>query len=336
MRELLQREEIYESRLFWLIFLSVAVYGTAYLLNFSAKGWLPIEAAERQISRVEFNITGLSFLTFLVPSIFFFIVFYLLKVPEKKGRKIVLSVTFLIVLGSFLLFVSRFQIFIVLVLVGTVLYYATHHIRPRTVLFLVALGIVFFYWISSIRYSHVVAAYLYLTSQMRFPIDYAFFTEPYMYVVMNLENFARAVNRLEYYTYGYYTLDFLTALTGLKYWVYDYFNMNRLPYLITSGYNTYTAFWLFYRDFGIFGLALIPWALGFGTGLLYYRMRSRPSIKNVTAYGVAIFVMLFSFFVFPISFLWFEVNLLVIYLFLRLTVMPRKDPAQPLAVPVHS
>jgi oligosaccharide repeat unit polymerase len=107
--------------------------------------------------------------------------------------------------------------------------------------------------------------------------------------------------------------------------------MDRLPF-VNSAYNTYTAFWLFYSDFGVLGLALIPWILGFGSGLLYYRMRSRPSIKNVTAYGVAVFIMLFSFFVFPMSFLWFEVDLLVMYLFLRWTVVARKDSAESLVV----
>jgi oligosaccharide repeat unit polymerase len=335
MRELLQKDEVLETRLFWLICVSSAVYGAAYLVNFLVKGWLPIEAAGRQVSRVEFNVTGLSFLTYLVPSIFFFIVLYFLKVRGEKRRKIVLSLVSLIVLGSFLLFVSRFQFFIVIVVCGTFFYYATHHIRLRTMLSLFAIGTGFFYWISSIRFSHVIATYLYWSSRMRFPKAYAYFTEPYMYCVMNLENFARAVNRLDYHTYGYYTFDFVTALTGLKYPVYEYFHMDRLPYLI-SGYNTYTAFWLFFCDFGVIGLALIPWALGFGSGLLYYRMRSRPSIGNVTAYGVAVFVMLFSFFVFPLSFLWFELNLLVMYLFLRWTVVPRKGTAQSLVAPARS
>ena len=327
MREVLKQEQIHETRLFWLICLSVVVYCAAYLLNFLAKGWLPIEAAERQISRVEFNVTGLTFLTYIVPSIFFFIVLYFLKVRGKRGRKTLLGFLLLIVFGSFLLFVSRFQIVIVFVVCGTVFYYATHFVRLRAALIVLALAIAFFYGISSIRFSHVVATYLYSTSKMRFPIDYAFLTEPYMYFVMNLENFARAVARLDHHTYGYYTFDFITAIAGLKYWVYEYFNMNRLPYLV-SNYNTYSAFWAFFYDFGVMGLALIPGALGFGTGLLYYRMRSRPTIKNVTAYGVMVFVMLISFFVFPLSFLWFEFNLLVTYLFLRWTIMPRRATAQ--------
>ena len=332
MRELLKQEQVRETRLFWLICLIVVVYSVAYLLNFWAKGWLPIEAAARYISRVDFNITGLTFLIFLVPAIVFFTVLYFLKVQREKPRKLFLAVMLLIVFGSFLLFVSRFQIIVVFVLCVTFLYYATSYIRPRTgaILFLVATS--FFYWISSLRSSHLVATFSYSMSKMKFSKDYALFTEPYMYFVMNLENFARSVNRLDHHTFGYYTFDFVTAIAGLKYWVYNYFGMNRHPYLI-SGYNTYSSFWPLFSDFGVIGLALILWVLGFGTGLLYYRMRSGPTIRNVTAYGVMVFVMFISFFVFPLSFLWFEFNLLVIYLFLRWSIIPRKDLAQALPVP---
>ena len=254
----------------------------------------------------------------------FFIVLYFLMVQQKKGRKVFLAALFLVVLGSFLLFVSRFQIILVIVLCGTLLYYATKYIRLRTALVLFVIMTAFFYWISSIRLSRFVATYLYSASKMKFSKDYAFFTEPYMYFVMNLENFARSVNKLDYHTYGYYTFDFITAIAGLKYWVYEYFNMERHPFLISS-YNTYSAYWTFYSDFGVFGISAIPLALGLGVGILYYRMRSRPSIKNVAAYGIMFFVIFISFFVFPLSFLWFELNLLVVYLFLRWTILPRNQ-----------
>ncbi|HEX9658086.1 MAG TPA: O-antigen polymerase [Bacteroidota bacterium] len=324
MRVRLNAERVREKQLFWLICLVTTVYAISYLANFLIKGWLPIEAAEKHVSRVDFNVTGLSFLTYLVPSIMFFVVLYFLKVQAKKGKKVVLAILFLVVLGSFLLFVSRFQIIMIIIICVTLFYYSTQYIRFRTglTLFLFVTG--FFYWISSIRLSHLVATYLHTASRMRFSKDYALFTEPYMYFVMNLENFGRSVNLLESHTYGYYTFDFITAMSGLKYWVYDYFRMERHPFLISS-YNTYTSFWPFYSDFGVVGLALIPLVLGLGIGMLYYQMRIRPSTKNVTAYGVMVFVMFLSFFIFPLSWLWFELNMLVIYLGLRWTMIPWKE-----------
>jgi oligosaccharide repeat unit polymerase len=142
-----------------------------------------------------------------------------------------------------------------------------------------------------------------------------------MYVVMNLENFSHATDHLEHYTYGYFTLDFVTAIAGLKYWVLEYFGLDRMPFLFSS-YNTYTAFWWFYSDFGVVGLAVIPLLLGFGAGALYYRMRQAPTIRRVTAYSVMVFVTAISFFVFPMANLWFEYNIAALYLILRWTIVP--------------
>jgi len=320
MRELLGKEQVKENRLFWLTCVVFVVYVVSYVINYVVKGWLPIEASAKNLSRVDFNVTGLTFLIYLVPAIMFFITLYFIKVSGKKVKKIILVLLGTITLFSFLLFVSRFQIIFAFVLCGTLLYYGTHYIRPRTALMMATGVVAFFFWISSIRLSKFVALFLYYHSRMNFPKAYAFFTEPYMYFVMNLENFVRAANQLDYHTYGYYTFDFITAAAGLKYSLYEYFNLNRHPFLI-SGYNTYSAFWSFYCDFGVVGLALIPFLLGFGVGLLYYRMRSAPTIKNVTAYGIMIFVVAFTFFVFPLSFLWFEFDLLVIYVTLRWTIV---------------
>jgi len=321
-REVLGKEVIHESRLFWVTLASGIVYAVAYVLNYLAKGWLPIEAAARDMSRTEFNVTGLTFLIYLVPSVLYFVILYFVKVKGARAKKLLLGVFGLMILISFLLFVSRFQIMMLAVVSFTFFFYATKHVRLRTAMIALFGAAGFFFWISSIRWSSFVAEFLYWSSRMKFPRDYAFLTEPYMYFVMNLENFARAVQKLEQFSYGYYTFDFITAIAGLKYWVYEYFNFERLPFLV-SGYNTYTSFWLFYRDFGVIGLVAFPFLLGFGTALLYYRMRSMPSLRNVTAYGVMLFVITMSFFVFPLSFLWFEFNLLLIYVALRWTTIPR-------------
>lgn len=326
MRQLLKRERVHETRLFWLICLSVVVYGAAYIVNFLLKGWLPISTVGTAKSRVEFNVTGLTMLIYSVSFIIFFILLYYLKAEGKKSRKVFLSIILPIVMGSFVLFVSRYHIILVVFICIPLFYYSTKYINLKTGLTLFVGVTAFFYWISSIRLSNVITTYLYTVSKMKFPKEYAIFTEPYMYLAMNLENFARSVNRLDYHTYGYFTFDFITSLTGLKYWVVEYFNIDRMPFLF-SGYNTYTAFWWFYCDYGVIGLALIPWVLGFSTGLLYYRMRSMPGIKNITAYGVMVFVMFISYFNFPISFLWFEYILLVIYLFLRWTIIPIEEYA---------
>ncbi len=323
MRQLLRREEVREERLFWLICLGVAVYSLAYIVNYLMRGWLPIAVVGTKLGRTEFNVSGVTLFLFSAAFIIFFTVLYYVQVPGKKGRKIFITTISLIVLGSYILLLQRYQIIMAAMICFTLLYYATHIIRLRTTLPLLLVVIGFFYWIASLRLGQLLVTYLYWVSKMRFSMDYVLLTEPYMYVVMNLENFARSVNLLDHHTYGYFTFDFVTAISGLKYWVVDYFNLDRTPFL-TSSYNTYTAFYWFYSDFGVIGLALIPLILGLGTGTLYYRMRSSPTIKSVTAYGVMVFVMFISYFNFPFAFLWFEYNLLALYGFLRWTVVPRK------------
>lgn len=326
MRQLLRQEEVRENRLFWLICLGAGIYLLAYLANYLIRGWLPIAVVGTKTSRVEFNVSGLTLFLFSAAFIIFFTVLYHVQVRGKKGRKIILTTVSLIVLGSYLLLLQRYQIIMAVMISFTLLYYATHFIRLRTALPLVILVVAFFYWIASLRLGQLLVTYIYWVSKMRFSVDYAFLTEPYMYVVMNLENFARAVNLLDRHTYGYFTFDFVTAISGLKYWAVDYFGLNRSPFL-TSSYNTYTAFWWFYSDFGVIGLAAIPLLLGFGVGMLYYRMRSNPTIKSVTAYGVMVFVLFISYFNFPFAFLWFEYNILALFLLLRWTVVPRRGVA---------
>lgn len=146
---------------------------------------------------------------------------------------------------------------------------------------------------------------------MRFSPYYAIFTEPYMYVTMNLENYARSIVRVENYTYGFYTFDFVTAISGLKHWIDQYFQLNDTPFL-TSSYNTYSAFWTYYRDFGILGIFFIPFFGGMALSTLYYSFRARPSLQKLAIYGMFLFAIIFSFFNSAFGFLWFVYNLFVL------------------------
>lgn len=322
MRQALREEKVYEDRLFKAIWISVVVYFVSYLVIYFVKGFLPVFVVGTKTSRVDFYVFGFGVLINSTAYIIFFTLLYRLLVPGNKKRKRYITILAVLAVGSYFLLLQRFQIIMAAMMCFTLLYYATHRIRLKTALplFLTVTG--FFYWIATLRLGSLVATYTYYNARMKFPIAYALLTEPYMYVVMNLENFARSVNRLDTHTLGYFTFDFITAISGLKYWISDYFVIDRFPFLV-SGYNTYSAFWVLYRDFGVMGLIVIPLTLGLGIGLLYYRMRTDPTIKRVTAYGVMVFVMFISFFVFSLSFLWFLYNMLALYWILRCTMIPR-------------
>jgi oligosaccharide repeat unit polymerase len=148
---------------------------------------------------------------------------------------------------------------------------------------------------------------------MKFPIEYAVFTEPYMYVVMNLENFVRSSQLLDAHTYGFYSFNSVMSLTGLKHWIEGYWNLDEAPFII-GGYNTYSFLWTYYRDFGIPGLMAFPLIEGSVIAHLYYRMRRNPGVHTVSLYGLAVFTMVISFFFNVLSMLQFIVIVAMVYI----------------------
>jgi oligosaccharide repeat unit polymerase len=180
-----------------------------------------------------------------------------------------------------------------------------------------------FYLISSLRAGEIIVAFLYYSAKMKFPLKYAVFTEPYMYVVMNLENYARAISKVDTYMYGFYSFDFITAITGLKHWIKDYFRLEDYPYLVSRYYNTCSAFWTIYRDFGVLGIFVLPFGGGLALSSLYYSFMKRPSLQKLAFYGILLFAAIFSFFDSIIGYLWFEYNLLMIYLVFKYISSPR-------------
>jgi oligosaccharide repeat unit polymerase len=298
-------KDIDEKKLFTCIVVIFALYLLAYFIITFVKGVRPPLFSDKPwIARRDFTMFAIGlFLHNVVIVAFFSIVYFLIARGQTQRKLGVLAMTVVSLLTYFFL-LQRLQIMMTGIVCAALVYYTTSHIRKSTVLLYLLGATLFFLLVSSLRAGQVLVLFLYKSSHMRIPPAYALFTEPYMYVVMNLENFARSVDKLETLSYGYYTFDFTTALIGLKHWIGEYFGMIEDPYLVSS-YNTYTAFWTYYRDFGIPGLGIIPALLGWGIGLSYYWMRTSPNIRSLTLYSMAVFVMFMSFFNSPIGFLWF-------------------------------
>ena len=223
---------------------------------------------------------------------------------------------------SFLL--QRYYIVLAVILSVVALYYSSNFFKYRNVFIVFAFILFIIYSMTFIRLSGTIVNYLYYLSDMRYNIKYAFITEPYMYIVMNLETFANAVDKLHKFTYGTFTFDFIFALTGLKHPLAEYLNLPKFPFLLTNNYNTYTMFFVYYWDYGVFGLGIIPLLLGMSFSSVYYKMRLKPDINSVSMYAMAAFVIIFSFFVPIITFLHFIFNLLLIY-FMTKAIIVKSD-----------
>lgn len=302
-----------KNKLYLAVIILFLLFLFAYIVIYIKAGGVTLFSANPGKTRREFTMFGIGlFLHNVLLVVFFSTVYYLIEKKNKTRRRTLffLSLSSLILYGITL---QRYQIFITLFLVIVLLYYHTFKVKFRFVLIFSLLVVVFFFIVSSFRAGEVLFYVLYRWSKMKYSPEYAIFTEPYMYVVMNLENYARSINKNEFFTFGYYTFDFITALGGIKHWISDYFNLIETPYLV-SIYNTYSAFWNFYRDFGLVGIFFIPFLGGVTFSSLYYSFRKQPTILKLGIYSMFLFAVIFSFFNSIVGFLWFVYNLFVLVL----------------------
>ena len=317
MRSEVRKQPIDGNWLFNLIVILFVVYLVSFLIIFLVKGTVPILGLKKGFSRTEFSLLGLGLflrhITIIIVLVLMYHIFVTKSVNHKRMLKFVLAVSVI----TYLLTLQRGPFFVVGPMCFTLLYYTTRRIKFRTAAIIFLSVFLLFYFVSSLRAGEFIHKALYLDWKMKIPSQYAFITEPYSYIVMDLEYFSQSVDRLESFTYGYYTFDFLLALTGLKHWMADYFNIISNPYA-PIGWKDYTALWPFYRDFGVIGLTAFPLLIGLVIGNYYYVMRSRPSLQKIIVYSIMVYVMAISFFYFPVPWLWFVYNAVVFYLVLKI------------------
>lgn len=302
----LNTSRIYSS-IIVLFILFIFGYGIIYLNT----GEIPILSPKPGVARANFTMFGIGLFLHNVVLIVLFTVIYIILVKEKTKKKFLISAMSVISVGLYSLTLQRYQIFMTILLVIILLYYTTYKIKLSTTLITGVIIIIFFFLVSSFRAGEIIILVLYKISKMKFSPEYAIFTEPYMYVTMNLENFARSIQKIEEYSFGYYTFDFVTAITGLKHWISEYFFMTENPFLISS-YNTYSAFWTYYRDFGVLGIFIIPFFGGIGISSLYYSLREKPTLFKISIYGILIYGVVFSFFNSIFGFLWYVYNVVIL------------------------
>jgi oligosaccharide repeat unit polymerase len=125
-------------------------------------------------------------------------------------------------------------------------------------------------------------------------MKYAELAIPYMYLSMNLENFVKYYPHIDNHSFGFFSTEFIYHFAGAKYFIADYFGFDKFKYYI-GGFNTYPFFWPYYYDFGAFGLAFIPLALGFIISEVYYFLHRNPSLTLLAVYSSAFSVIMVTF-----------------------------------------
>jgi oligosaccharide repeat unit polymerase len=306
-RNIFNERIVDHKKLFNVIIILFIVYVASFMGNYLIEGFLPIFHANPGQSRAYWGVFGIGLTIHAATSLILFGTQYVTLADRKVIKRMVVIGIIVSTFITYLFILQRFNLMFAIISSIVFLYYSSNSLRPRNagIVFLIIVALM--YSVQYLRMSDFALSYLYNLAQMKFSFKYAIFTEPYMYVVMNLENFVRAVNRLEDHTFGYYTFNFMLSLSGLKKPLNDYWTLNNFPFL-NSSYNTYSMFWDFFRDFGIYGLSLIPAVIGFGVSTFYYKLRKDPSVFTLSIYSIFIFVLVISFFVNVIGLLHFVFN----------------------------
>jgi oligosaccharide repeat unit polymerase len=324
LRARLAKERINEAALFNLTFLLFLAYSLAFVIEWANYGTLPLFAPRPDLARTQLPVFAIHLFVNAMPTILFMCVLYFLFVSGERLKKMILGCIFVLIFFSFFLLLNRLMYAVFLILAVGTAYYGSRILRPTWVVPSIVVFVGIMRYLQSFREVAYAGNFFYVVSRMRYSVDYAEFTGPYMYVVMNLENYARAVEKVESFTFGYFTFDFITALVGLKSLLGSYFQLKREQFLMT-GYNTFPSFWDYYQDFGLLGTFVISTLLGAGIALLYKRLRESPSILLAAMYSMALFAIVFSFFANMLGLLniMFNVGLT----FLTLTLISKRNLA---------
>lgn len=311
-RKIFANTEIDTNYLFKIILFLFVGYIISYIINALVMGYIPVFTFLPSESRVGWGIFGFGLIIHMSPPILVFSSMYLVSSKGMLAKKVIIMLVIMVTFVSFIFLLQRFDIIVGLFLIVIFLYYNTQKLRFRNVAIFLLLFVALIYGVSSFRTSKSIANLIYYVSDMKYSVKYSYFTEPYMYLAMNVENYANAVDKLEEFSYGYYTFDFLLAFTGLKHGIAEYVHFKDFPHLITANFNTYTMFFAYYRDFGLIGIGVIPFVLGLIISSVYYSVREKPNIMNISVYGMLLFAIIFSFFIPMLSWLHFVFNLCVI------------------------
>lgn len=296
LREVIQTKDKYNfHNLYFVIVIIFSLYSFSYLVEVVQLGGLPLLSAFPDRARMELGIFGLHLFVNSIPILLFLCIEYFVLKSNDRKKKFIVGSIFFFSFASYFFLLERYHYFLLFVMAFGLLYYGSKIITFKKSIITIIVFIYLINLLQSIRISRYAAQFFYIISKMKYSMDYAAFTGPYMYVTMNLENFSRGVDNIREHSYGLLSADWIAALTGIKHPAAEYFGINSGKY-ITSSFNTFPFMWDYFYDFGLVGVAVLPMILGFWISTIYYKMRTSSELKWMVIYAFFIFVIIFSFF----------------------------------------
>ncbi len=222
---------------------------------------------------------GVSGSCILIPAITILYV----KVSETcRGKeKVILALANVTAIVIPVLRMSRFQLFFVVCFTMVTYIMVNRRMRIRTMAGIVLALLPIYVALTVFRYHDIT--YLNSIFEMKYEKMPLFFTQPYIYVANNFENFNCLVDQLTKHTWGMRMLSPFFALTGLK-WMFPKLTSSVI-YLTKPELTSLTLFYDAYYDYGIAGAFFFAALLGVAAKWMMRIVRKNDNPVAYLFYG---------------------------------------------------
>lgn len=274
------------EKLYNCIFILFIISVVSFIFEAIYLGFIPIFSSKMD-AYMNFNIKGVHYFVVsiaLIPS--------LTLAYRKAGgtKKIIIYniVSFLIPI----LIVSRQLLLLEIILAMITYHYSIKKIPFRIIFVTAIISIVLFSLSSNLRHQNIE----YIKSAANVNIkSNSVLIQPYLYLTINFENLRNIVENFSDYKLGENTGFSVLAFTNTKKYVdFSYKSL----YFTNPNFNTSTYLSDIYFDFGIVGVAIIPFMLGLLYCFLYKKyVRNNVNQIMIILYSLLSYCLIFSFFV---------------------------------------
>ena len=227
--------------------------------------------------------------------------------PNRKVSKIFLILSYVYVIIMSILLISRSRLIQCIVLSAFIIIINNQSglkalFSDKRKIVLIGISVVLFmvlYVIITISRAHDIT-YLNGIFEMKNDKLPIFISQPYMYIAHNFENLNYMINNVFRLTFGRRSLNPLFTLTFIK--KLFPFVLDAPSYIIKEELSTLTLVYDAYYDFGLVGVAVFSFIIGYVGKILEevtYNLVNRKNIKNnylIILLSLFCYYMLFSFF----------------------------------------
>lgn len=269
--------ESYAGAVFFCALALSLVSAACFTIEAVYMGYIPLLLRGVPHAYSYFHVTGLHYLTVscvLVPALS--VIYFCIGGGRDRVRSLFILIADALAVAIPLLCVSRSQLLFAVLLAVITYIQMESRLNPLYVA-LAFLGMILLYILLTVARSHD-SLYLNTVFEMkrRLPL---FFTQPYIYISNNYDNFDCLVKGLTEHSWGVKMLTPFWTLTGLKFLLPS---LTSFPYFVTKEeLTTLTLFYDAYYDFGVLGVFLFSALLG---TLAYFLMRMVHQAQNPIVY----------------------------------------------------